>query len=408
MKTTKSLGLAVALVCVGMANSASALESLGYFRMGAGSSDGDGQSCFGLPGALSKFRLGNECEQYGELGLRHDLLSLDDGSVVKVEAMAQFYNAYNHTPKFTGDYGFARMPQAFVEWSKVPELNGGSLWAGRRYYKRNAINVTDFFYWNQSATGAGIENYELGGLKYSYAFSRKDSVFQKEYINRHDFNVAGFDTNPNGELELGLSFIDKPRHIEGAHSGWSITAQHKQQDFLGMGGSNTLALQYGPGPGTALGSTGDVMLDDSAKRYRLVEHFDLQLAPRLSGQFLVVYQKDKRADMDDENWLSVGGRTTYSFTDDYKLAVELGQDQVDASEGVRKLTKFTVAPIWSPAISGIPGRPEFRLYYTYATWNQAAQDAANQMAAGSALSDTGAFGSARHGSNFGAQVEYWW
>ena len=34
---------------------------------------------------------------------------------------------------------------------------------------------------------------EIGGLKYSYAFSRKDSVFQKDYVTRHDFNVGGFD-----------------------------------------------------------------------------------------------------------------------------------------------------------------------------------------------------------------------
>jgi hypothetical protein len=38
-----------------------ALEFTGYVRSGAGSSDGDRQSCFQLPGALSKFRLGNEC-----------------------------------------------------------------------------------------------------------------------------------------------------------------------------------------------------------------------------------------------------------------------------------------------------------------------------------------------------------
>lgn len=49
-----------------------------------------------------------------------------------------------------------------------------------------------------------------------------------------------------------------------------------------------------------------------------------------------------------------------------------------------------------------------RLYYTYASWNEAAQRAANQLAAGSALSDSGAFGSARHGANVGLQVEYWW
>ena len=32
----------------------------------------------------------------------------------------------------------------------------------------------------------------------------------------------------------------------------------------------------------------------------------------------------------------------------------------------------------------------------------------NELAAGSALSDTGSYGTARHGSNVGVQVEYWW
>jgi maltoporin len=386
-----------------------ALEFTGYVRSGVGSADGNGsQSCFQLPGAQSKYRLGNECEQYSELDLRQDLLTLDDGSVVSVEAMAQLFNEYGHTPEFTGEHGFTRMNQMFAEWSKVPALNGGSLWAGRRFYKRNDIHISDFFYWNQSATGAGIEDYELGGLKYSYAFSRKDSVFQQQYINRHDFNVAGFDTNPGGELELGLSYIDKPRYIEGAYSGWSITAQHKQKDVFGSGANNTLALQYGAGPGTALGSTGNVNLDDSAKRYRLVEFFDWQMTPRIGGQFQVVYQKDKQMDQSYQNWLSVGGRTTYAFTEQFKLIGELGRDQVQAPGGTRKLTKFTIAPTWSPAGPGFWVRPEFRLYYTYATWNQAAQRAASELAAGSALSDSGAFETALHGSNFGAQVEYWW
>ncbi|WP_372875826.1 carbohydrate porin, partial [Pseudomonas sp.] len=81
---------------------------------------------------------------------------------------------------------------------------------------------------------------------------------------------------------------------------------------------------------------------------------------------------------------------------------------VEAEGGTRKLNKFTVAPTWSPAGPGFWARPEIRLYYTYASWNAAAQRAASELAAGSALSDSGAFGSARHGSNFGVQVEYWW
>ncbi len=385
---------------------AQALEFTGYLRSGAGGSENGGsQSCFQLTGAQSKYRLGNECEQYIELDLRQDLLTLDDGSVFSIEGMAQLYNQYGHTPEFTGDYGFARMNQMYAEWSKVPALNGGSLWAGRRFYKRNDIHISDFYYWNQSATGAGIEDFEYGGLKYSYAFSRKDSYFQEPYINRHDFNVGGFKVNPGGKLEFGVSYIDKPDST-GANSGWAIIAQHKQSDFFG--GVNTFALQYGRGPGTGLGYTGDVTLDRDNKSWRLVEYFDWQATPRLGGQVQFVYQKDTRPDGDDQDWLSVGGRTSYAFTEQFKLVGELGHDQVDATDGTRKLTKFTIAPTWSPSGPGFWARPEFRLYYTYATWNRAAQQAANQMAAGSALSDSGAFDTARHGYNFGVQVEHWW
>lgn len=406
MKKTTRLGLAVSLASLAMPFAAQALDFNGYVRSGIGESTAsESQACFQLPGAASKFRLGNECEQYAELGLRQDLFTMDDGSVLSVEGMAALYNEYDHTPKFTGDHGFARLVQAYAEWSNIAALNNGSLWAGRRFYKRNDIHISDFYYWNQSATGAGIENVEIGGLQYSYAFSRKDSVFQENYTNRHDFNVGGFDTNPDGELQFGVSYIADPDRGE-SNSGWSVTAQHEQIGFLG--GSNTFAVQYGEGPGTGLGYTGDVTLDESAKSWRVVEFFDWQVTPRFGGQFQVVYQKDKRQDGGDQDWISVGVRPVYALTEEFKLVAEVGHDQIDAEAGTRKLTKFTIAPTWSPAGPEFWARPEFRLYYTYAQWNDAAQDAANLMAAGSALSETGAFGSAQHGSNFGVQVEYWW
>nr|BFE91278.1 hypothetical protein GCM10020185_18140 [Pseudomonas brassicacearum subsp. brassicacearum] len=104
----------------------------------------------------------------------------------------------------------------------------------------------------------------------------------------------------------------------------------------------------------------------------------------------------------------MGVRPAYAITDQFKLVAELGHDQVQASDGTRKLSKFTFAPTWSPKGPEFWARPEIRLYYTYASWNEAAKRAANELAAGSALSDTGVFGGARHGSNVGLQVEYWW
>src|SRR5690606_27481829 len=406
MKKAKSLGFVAVLAGIATPFTVQALDFNGYVRSGVGDSSSSGsQACFQLPGAPSKFRLGNECEQYAELGLRQDLFTLDDGSVLSIEGMAALYNEYDHTPKFTGDHGWARMVQAYAEWSKVPALYGGSLWAGRRFYNRNDIRTSEFYYWHQSPTGAGIEYMEIGGLKYSYAFSRKDNVFQDNYIDRHAFNVGGFDSNPGGELEFGVSYIDEPDQGD-ANSGWAVTVQHKQIGFLG--GSNTFAVQYGEGPGTGLGYTGDVTLGSSDKSWRVVEFFDWQVTPRFGGQFQAVYQKDKRQGGGDQDWISVGVRPVYAFTQQFKLVAELGHDQIDAPEGTRKLTKFTIAPTWSPAGPDFWARPEVRLYYTYAQWNEAAQEAANLMAAGSALSDTGTFGGDRHGSNFGLQVEYWW
>ncbi|MCY1503354.1 Maltoporin [compost metagenome] len=404
MPTTRNLSLA--LLCAGLPLAGQAMEFSGYLRSGAGQTEsGDTQSCFQLPGVPTKYRLGNECEQYAELDLRQDLFSPADGSTFSVEAMAALYNQYGHDLQFSGEHGFARMPQLFAEWSRVPALNGGSLWAGRRYYKRNDIHISDFYYWNQSATGAGIEDVQLGGLRYSYAFSRKDNLFQEAYINRHDFNVAGFEANPGGELELGVSYIAKPDSTD-AHSGWSASVQHKQQAFLG--GANTFAVQYGRGPGTGLGYTGDPTLGSGDRSWRLVEFFDWQVTPRLGGQVELVYQNDVRQDGDDQGWLSLGGRTSYACSEHFKLVGELGHDQLDAEDGTRRLSKLTLAPTWSPAGPAFWARPEIRLYYTYARWNAAAQRAANLLAAGSALSDSGAFDSARHGANMGLQVEYWW
>lgn len=405
MNLGKRICLAVP-VLFSVSAASEAVQFSGYMRSGVGGATSGGtQSCFQLPGAPSKYRLGNECEQYIELGLRQDVLTLDDGSVVSLEGMAQLYNAYGHSLDFTGDYGYARMNQMYTEWSNVSFLNGGSLWAGRRFYKRNDIHISDFYYWDQSATGAGLENFEYDGLKYSYAFSRKDSVFQKNDVSRHDFNVSGFRSNPNGHLEFGVSFLDKPSRDD-SNSGWAVTAQHKQDAFLG--GVNTVALQYGEGPGTGLGNTGDVTLDRTNRSWRAVEYFDWKMSEKWSGQVQAVYQKDIRDDGGSQEWTSVGVRPIYAITNQFKIVTEIGRDQIEASDGTRKLTKFTVAPTWSPKGPGFWDRPEIRFYYTYAWWNDVAQRAADAIAEGSALSTTGPFEGANHGSNFGAQVEYWW
>ncbi|MGV6475844.1 carbohydrate porin [Azotobacter vinelandii] len=388
--------------------SALAVDFSGYYRIGAGgSSEGNTQACFQLPGAPSKYRLGNECEQYIEFFWNQQLARLGDGSTLEINLGTAHYAPYGSSPKFHDsnepEGGWSRFSQWFVEWKGASPLNGGNFWAGRLYYKRKDIHMTDFYYWNQSATGFGFDEVPIGDLRYSYVFSRKDNYWQKDYINRHDVNVNGFKTNPGGELQLGVSYLQRPDSRD-AHSGWAVSAEHRQKGFLG-GKANVFVLQYGEGPGTGLGYTGDVGLDKENKSWRLVEHFDWQVTERFGGQFQAIYQKDVRPDGDNMRWLSLGVRPVYAFTEHFKVSAEIGHDQIKATDGTRKLTKFTVAPTWSLAGPGYWARPELRVYCTYAIWNEAAQRAADP---GSTLSETGAFGADRHGGNFGVQVEHWW
>ncbi|ACO81217.1 LamB type porin [Azotobacter vinelandii CA] len=389
---------------------AQAVNFSGYYRLGiGGNTKGGTQSCFQLPGAPTKYRLGNECEQWSELAWDQDI-ALADGSTLSGMVMGGFYNPIGHMPKFHDSNehggGRSRIQQMFVEWKNATVLNGGNFWVGRRYYKRNDIHMTDLYYWNQSATGFGFDEVPIGDLRYSYVFSRKDNKNQDPYVTRHDFNVNGFKTNPGGEVQLGVSYLQEPGGSD-KHSGWSVAVQHKQAGFLG-GKYNTFALQYGEGPGTGLGYTGDSNLDKENKSWRLVEYFDWQTTERFGGQFQLVYQKDVRPDGDNSRWLSFGVRPVYAFTETFKVSAEIGHDQIKATDGTRKLTKFSIAPTWSPGGPGFWARPELRVYYTYATWNEAAQRAATEMNPDSALSETGAFGTDRHGGNFGVQVEYWW
>ncbi|MCV5959191.1 carbohydrate porin, partial [Escherichia coli] len=49
-----------------------------------------------------------------------------------------------------------------------------TLWAGKRYYQRHDIHISDFYYWNISGAGAGVEGIEAGPGKVSFAWVRND------------------------------------------------------------------------------------------------------------------------------------------------------------------------------------------------------------------------------------------
>lgn len=239
-------------------------------------------------------------------------------------------------------------------------------------------------------------------MKLSYAIFRKDSIDQLHTAPRHDLQLRGIAANTGGELQLGASYIAKTGAAPGSHSGWALNVQHVQQDVLG--GSNKLALQYGVGPGVGLGSAGALANTRDVTRFRAVEQLYFKAGSSLDGQVTAVYQHDA-APTGGLDWTSLGGRLAYALGGNWKMLAELGHDRVKSDgAATRTLNKLTLAPTWS-SVTGLFGRPEVRLFYTWASWNDAAKLAAT---AGDSLSASGVYGGDNHGSTLGIQVEHWW
>jgi len=413
----KSPKIALLAVACGLALpfSASAVEFSanfnGYLRAGTGqTTEGDTQQCFKLNGAETKYRLGNECETLTELDINQDIAELADGSIISAEVMGIFKNNYGHKMTFSKSdgHGASQLAQAYVRLRNIPWLNDGGLWAGRRYYKRHDVHISDFFYWNPQGTGIGIEDVGIGDgpLKLSYFFSRQDNADQRDNIglvSKHDLRMEGIPANPGGSLAVGVNYYQTTDNAPGGDAGWALNIEHQQQEFLG--GHNVIALQYGKASGINMAGTADPALTKDNNRFRLVEAYDWQFGA-FGGQATAVFQRTKAPGAPNQEWISLGVRPVYALSNEFKVMLELGRDQVDDGLGNKpELTKTTLAAAWSPNGPKWNQRPEFRVYYTHAEWNKDAQAAAT---AGDALSTTGSFGTARHGGNVGVQVEYWW
>lgn len=415
-----------------MADGVMPIDFNGYFRAGTGgTSKGGQQTCFKLSGAASKYRLGNECETYGELALGAQLYKMPSSDTTFRVHTRLAINAPQDLESSSTTTSWAEA------WAEADKIGTGAfanarLWAGKRFYQRNDVHITDFYFWNNSGNGGGIENVDVGVGKLSYAYRRNSGAVKtgtktefyldpndgltksrvvdvtgNSAISGHDFRLGGIQVNPGGELTVGvdLRFADnsdaaKAAGIENSN-GQLYNLMHTQSNVLG--GFNRIALQYGRGvvanlsPGApAFGAS------SSDKAWRIVEQLMVQPdGTNWTGMGTFVYEDQ----MGKQKWISYGARPQYHFNDKWSLAVDFGHDEVKPDGGERRtLNKVTIAPQISAGRQFF-SRPVLRAFYTYAKWNDAAQAAAP---AGDALSATGAFGSSTNGSTFGIQAEAWW
>ena len=434
MITLRKVPLALAIAAGIMSAQAGAVDFKGYARSGIGwTGSGGEQQCFQATGAQSKYRLGNECETYAELKLGQEVWKEGDKSFYFDTNVAYSVSQQNDWESTSPAFREANVQgKNLIEW-----LPGSTIWAGKRFYQRHDVHMIDFYYWDISGPGAGIENIDLGFGKLSLAatrssesggsatFADRDANGDRIYDNVvpndvFDVRLAGLETNPGGTLELGVDYghtnIPDDYYLQPGASkdGWLFTAEHTQSMMKGF---NKFVLQYGTDSMTSNGKGipqgGSV--DNDGSMWRVLDHGAITLADRWDLMYVGMYQNIDRDNNNGTEWWTVGVRPMFKWTPIMSTLLEVGYDNVKSQKTDDKNSqyKITLAQQWQAGDS-IWSRPAIRVFATYAKWDEKwgyANNSDTGYTSGVAYSDTSAKTFSRGDNDewtFGAQMEIWW
>lgn len=392
MKKTSLLPLAAAMALA--AGGAQAVDYTGYFRAGPGLTSGDAsRACYALNGGSSgmKYRLGNECDFYGEFQLSQGFQK--DGIDYKAVLMVNHFTGATEPADGKNDDRKLNVEQMYAEAKGFDIAPDATFWIGRERGRRGDVHIVDTFFTEMLGVGAGFRGQPAGPGKLGVAFYRTDSDAAKPG-NRLNVEYVGIATGEGGALNFFGTATKGD--FEGGKSGAGLTLRHDQKNLFGSGLDNTLWVQYAQGS-TALNSNfGDLSAGSEAKSWRIVESFHFQKGA-LGGQAMLLLASEKDAAGLKTDSASVGGRVSYAVTKNFKFVTEAAYSQYKPEGGqTAKLTKITLAPTLS-VDGGFWTRPEFRLYVTHAKWNDAAGNVTGQAA----------FADKTSGTSYGAQVEWW-
>jgi maltoporin len=417
------------------------VDITGYFRAGYGRDDEGGQQVgFQAPGALAKGRLGNEPENYGELIFSKNFylpgafsLSGNAAGGASTAATGSFqvrlsmYNPYtNYGDSSSTQFGLAEA------WAAVGNVSGNQpslkVWAGNRYYRRHDVHIDDFFLYNMSGGGGGVEDIKtaMGKLAFAWIGLGSQSGFsdipQPNPQNKAGFNKSNFDfrlydfrlLGGTGEFGVDVSRTTSGKDATGASApnatGVSFTFIHTSQKWLGEENMNKFFIQYGRGPAKTFTSgfetytinAGTFIRPDASDsyRFRVADNIIFETGQHFSISPLVLYQAtDYKQYGGMLHWFSAGVRPQVHFNDYVSLAFEPFLDWVDdKSTNVSDyLFKMTFAPQVSLG-RHFMSRPSIRGFVTYAQWG----DGFKGKVGGPD------YATSTQGLTWGVQMESWW
>jgi maltoporin len=394
-------------------------EFHGYFRSGYGLNGVGGQQvAFQAPGAGAKYRLGNESETYGEFIFVNNWLNPDratDKAWMKTEVMLQANTtnsaSYASFPAGNGNDQF-RLREAFVQAGNVIESQpDAKFWAGERYYRRQHIEIDDFYPLDMSGYGAGVEdlNVRIGKLAVGWlSGARPDVVTENGYLAKSNVDVRLYDLK--GPAGLWAGWFDFATSKGGKTSngvvipttdGYAFGLRHQSLEW--HGGFHTFSIQYGTGAASDFSAS----VDDptpylrNSKRLLMSESLLFQPNERFAIMPIFVYQraKDGIPGHDWNQWVSFGARPEFFFTKYLSLAMEGGFDHTHSPSGQYEgwLRKFTIAPQIGAGRKFF-SRPVLRAFLTYADWSDGLRGFVGGVP----------YLRRTSGLTYGVQAETWW
>lgn len=395
-------------------------------------------------------RLGNEDDTYVEAELVKNFY-FENGSWAKWHLMfakgTDSYNDWNDN---------VALRQAYAEMGNLPAFDGAFkesvIWAGKRFYNRRDIHITDFYFTDYSGTGAGIDNIKLGNGMLDLG------IIARDYDNYNTSGLIADSTEEDGlnvlnvlarydigswEIDLGVAFSKdnenrtredndgNPISYNNSYLGYDVASYGGQLGIFyntdgyywsGKGFSKIFAqVGYGLNAGSGLGKSGggaEKNLEDAISTRigtfgMLPVNEKWDLFTTLVGE----YHKDGNFYDDeldftdfkvstkglDTTSVSAVARPVYKINENFELQFEVGYYHVSAETESGKdasgnIYKATFAPTFKLDSNEFWARPEIRTFVTWAGWDDDYRD----NFAGN-LKDY----KSNNGVNVGVQAEVW-
>jgi len=404
-----------------------AFEYHGYFRSGYGLNSAGGQQvAFQAPGTEAKYRLGNEAETYGEFIFVNNWVNPDETSdkawaktEVMIEANTTDSQSYTSFPNGIGNDQF-RLREAFVQIGNVLKSQpDAKFWAGERYYRRQHIDINDFYPLDASGYGGGVEDLNVGIGKLAVAFlsgGRPDIVTQNGTLAKNNIDVRLYGVKgphlwgvPEGLWSGWFDYAwSKGGTTSGGTSstiipttdGYAFGLKHELLEW--HGGYHSFSVQYGTGAASNFSTSiiGPAPYINRSAQLLVTEQILYQPNDRFAIMPIFVYQQSKDGNPQHRwnQWESFGARPEVFFTKHLSLAVEGGFDHTNApGQYDGWLRKVTVAPQIGMGRKFF-SRPVLRAFLTYGNWS----DGFRGLVGGTPYTNR------TNGLTYGVQTEMWW